>query len=252
MARRQHDPGPTDVGLGCFFGGLCSCSTLPRSAWGSHLSITFTGRPHIALSRRSSARSRMDFPGKERHGADIQSKCLQGHRGQLFGAAAWFGPKHLVAHRKREKGEGPARNPLPSAVPGSSHRDRECSEQHPGRTSQGSSCFGWRTSAPPDSCPLPSGFSCQHPVQGNGGPANLGHRAGTCPIEGAERWSQWVSLRRRASCRSEKRHLPATRPNVKQMAAHTPLTPHDSQAPPFFSKPELLIFFFCIFNIRIR
>ena len=124
MARRQHDPGPTDVGLGCFFGGLCSCSTLPRSAWGSHLSITFTGRPHIALSRRSSARSRMDFPGKERHGADIQSKCLQGHRGQLFGAAAWFGPKHLVAHRKREKGEGPARNPLPSAVPGSSHRDR--------------------------------------------------------------------------------------------------------------------------------
>lgn len=155
MARRQHHPGPTDVGLGCFFGGLCSCSTLPKSAWGSHLSITFTGRPHTALSRRSSARSRMDFPGKERHGADIQSKCLQGHRGQLFRAATWFGPKHPVTCKKQEKGEGPARNPLLSAVPGSSHRDRERSEEHPGRPSQGLSCFGWRTSAPPDSCPLP-------------------------------------------------------------------------------------------------
>lgn len=56
-----------------------------------------------------------------------------------------------------------------------------------------------------------------------------------------------------ASCLSKKRHLPATPPNVNQMAPHTPLIPRVSQAPPFFSKPELLIFFFsfCIFNIRI-
>lgn len=31
------------------------------------------------------------------------------------------------------------------------------------------------------------------------------------------------------------------------MAPHTPLIPRVSQAPPFFSKPELLIFFFFLF-----
>ena len=92
-------------GAGMFLWGSVFLFTFPKSVWGSHLSITFTGRSHIALSCRSSARSRMDFSGKEKHGADVQSTCLQGHRGWLFGAAAWFGPKHLVAQRKREKGE---------------------------------------------------------------------------------------------------------------------------------------------------
>lgn len=138
-------------GAGMFLWGSVFLFTFPKSVWGSHLSITFTGRSHIALSCRSSARSRMDFPGKKRHGAGIQSKCLRGHRGQLFRAAAWFGPKHPVVQRKQEKGEGPSRNPLPSAVPGSSNRDCE----RPGRPSQGFRCFGWKASAPPESCPLP-------------------------------------------------------------------------------------------------
>ena len=64
-----------------------------------------------------------------------------------LGRSIWW---HRGSGRK-----GNERNPLPSAVPGSSHGDRECPEERHGRPSRGLSCFGWRASAPPESCPLP-------------------------------------------------------------------------------------------------
>ena len=261
-ARRQQDPGPTDVGLGRFFGGLCSV----------HLSQVCVGQPPLHhlhwkiphctfMQVFSQVQDGLCWEGKAWRRRPIQvpagaprtavrSSCLVW--AEASGGAEEVGERGMPCEKPsairstwvQSRGPRAPRGATQETQPRlellwleslSSSRVLSAPKGPSARlelvtSSQSRGMEALQTLA------MGQGRVPPRVQKGNPDRSACGGR-GTC-----------------ASCPSEKRHLPATPPNVNQTAPHTLLTPRVSQAPPFFSKPELLDFFFfnCIFNIRIR
>lgn len=188
MARRQHDPGPTDVGLVCFFGGLCSCSPFP-SLCGAATSPS----------------------------PSLEDPTLHFHAGLQPGPGWTFLERKGMAQASSPSACGGTEDSCSEQLPGSGRSIRWCrgsgrkgkalretlyrqqylgpvtgTASDPGDPAKASDALAGKPQLlqSPVHSRRPqctSGISHQLPVQGNGGPANLCHGAGMCPTEGAER-----------------------------------------------------------------